>query len=237
MSKFKEIYHSFLRVIFKDVPTSLYRLVLSVLIVYSVLPFFFYPQLDFYRVYYILSIIVINIIALCAILYCIVRLCLDRYYKNIQTKKLNVSHVAIILIRYNILFKSLFYPLMKLKYFFNILNKNSIPYTVYLVKSKEEFIDIINNKQVKSVFVFSHGQRHGIKFGNEIWHYCNLPKVKHIQFVGQFHCNHYSGKTLYEHLGCNGVMTQGVTLYQDINKYILSEEYVSVLKKLFKIKY
>ena len=236
MSKIREKYLNFLRSFFKDVPTSLYKLLLFVLIVYAVLPLFFYPRLDFYRFYYIISYVTLGIIAFFAIIYYPIRWYVERFYNNIQTKKLNTSHLAIILIKYNILFKSLFYILMNLKYLFVLLTKNNIPYTVYVVKTKEEFTDIIKDKQVKSVFVFSHGQRHGVKFGNEIWHYCNLPKVKHIQFVGQFHCNHYTGKSLYEHLECDGVMTKGVTLYHDINKYIASEEYVPILKDIFKIK-
>lgn len=236
MGKIREKYRAFLRSFFKDVPTSLYWLLLFVLIIYSVLPLFFYPRLDFYRFYYILSYVVLIIIAFFAIIYYPISWYVEKYYKNIQTKKLSTPHLAIILIKYNILFKSLFYVLMNLKYLFTILTKNRIPYVVYVVKNKEEFTNIINDTKVKSLFVFSHGQRHGVKFGNEVWHYCNLPKVKHIQFVGQFHCNHYSGKTLYEHLECEGTMTKGVTIYQDIDDYISSEKYLPILKKIFKVR-
>jgi len=127
--------------------------------------------------------------------------------------------------------------LINLFKFLDKLRENKIPFSVYVVSNKDEFMSVINNRKVKVLFVFGHGQKHGVKFGNELWHYCNIPKVSHIKFVTQFHCNHYTGKSLHEHLRCKGTLiTQDVTIYQDINKYIDSEKYLSNLKKILRVK-
>jgi len=240
MGKIKEIYYSFLRAFFADVPTSLYKLLLFGLIVYSVLPVFFYNNTVFYRVYYYLSYLTISILVICAITYFPLKSYLKKYYLRIQTKKLKTEHLAIIIVRYNIIYKTLFYLLTHFKKLFAILNQNHIPYVVYVINTNEEFINILKNRNVKAIFVFGHGRRHGLKFGNEVWSYNNLsvlaPKLKHIIYVGQFHCNHESGKSLYEQLDCDGTLTEGVTLCYDINDYIDSRKYISILKGIFGVK-
>jgi hypothetical protein len=104
---------------------------------------------------------------------------------------------------------------------------------VYVIDKKKELINIVHDKNVKALFIFGHGRRNGLKFGDELWSYYNMPKARNIEYVGQFHCNHESGKTLYEHLGCRGMHIEGVTLSYDINNYIDSKKYVSVLKSIF----
>jgi len=151
----------------------------------------------------------------------------------VQTAKLKTKHLAIIMVRYNIIYKTMFYLLTNFKKFFEVLNQNDIPYVVYVIDKKEDFTAIVKNKDVKALFIFGHGRKHGLKFGNEVWPYYNIPKVKNIEYVGQFHCNHESGKSLYEHLGCKGVLIDGVTLSYDINEYIDSKKYVPILKAIF----
>ena len=233
MSKIKELYFSILRAFFADVPVSLYKLLLFGLIVYSVLPVFFYPNNKFYEVYYYLSYITISILLICAITYFPLKSYLKKYYIRVQTAKLKTKHLAIIMVRYNIIYKTMFYLLTNFKKFFEVLNQNDIPYVVYVIDKKEDFTAIVKNKDVKALFIFGHGRKHGLKFGNEVWPYYNIPKVKNIEYVGQFHCNHESGKSLYEHLGCKGVLIDGVTLSYDINEYIDSKKYVPILKAIF----
>lgn len=233
MVKIRERYYAFLRAFFKDVPKSLYILFLSLFILYAVLPLFFHNYYSFYWFYHNISYVVLSIVIGVLISYYPLRTYFEHYYRKIRTKKLSTSHLAIVMIKYNILFKSAFYILIHFKKFFSILKDNSIPYVVYVVDDKDELIDIVQNKNVKAVYIFGHGQRHGVKFGNEVWHYCNMPKASHIEFVGQFHCNHYTGKSLYDHLECDGRMVDGVTLCYDVNDYIESREYLQHLKKLF----
>jgi hypothetical protein len=245
MRRIKDLYRSLLRVFFADVPVSLYRLLLFGLVTYSIFPIFFYPDMLFYKIYYYISYLTISILLICAILYFPMKAYIRTYYTNIQTKdirtkniqakrdnKKNTKHLAIILVRYKIIYKTLFYLLTNFKKFFMILNQNHIPYNVYVIDTKEDFIKIITDKNVRALFIFGHGRRHGLKIGNEIWPYYNVPQAKNITYVGQFHCNHESGKSLYEHLGCDGVLIKGVTLSYDINEYIDSKKYISILKKI-----
>jgi len=236
MRKIKELYYSLLRAFFADVPVSLYRLLLLGLIVYSILPFFFYPNEIFYRTYYYLSYLTLGILIICIITYIPIRIYLKNYYLNIQTKKMGAKHLAIVLVRYNVIYKTFFYVLTHFRKFFSILSQNNIPYVVYVIDAKDELIRIVENKNVKALFIFGHGRRHGVKFGNEVWSYYHMPKVKHILYAGQFHCNHESGKSLYEHLDCNGTLIDGVTLSYDINDYFESKEYIPIFRKIFSIR-
>jgi hypothetical protein len=231
-----EMYHKFLRTFFKDVPKSLYIVFLCLFTIYSITPIFFYPNMDFYRIYYINSKILLWAVAIVTIIYIPLKLRINYFYKTVKTIPLKKKHLAIIIVKYDIFFKSMFYMLINTEIFLRRIRKENIPYTVYVVKDKDEFLSVITNKNVKAVFVFGHGQKHGLKFGNELWHYCNIPKMPHIRFVIQFHCNHYTGKSLHEHLGCSGnLVAEDVTIYQDINKFIDSEHYLPQLRDLLKI--
>jgi hypothetical protein len=235
--KIQEKYHVFLRTIFKDIPKSLYLFFFTLFLLYAILPLFFYPNPSFYKLYYTNSKILLWIWIVSTAIYIPLNLRISKFYSEIPTPQLEKTHLAIIIVKYDIFFKSMFYMLINVKKFLNRLRKNNVPFSVYLVNNKDEFMKVINNPKVRVVFVLGHGQKHGIKFGNELWHYCNIPKVSHIKYVAQFHCNHYTGKSLHEHLECKGsLLTEDVTIYQDINKFIDSEKYLSNLKKLLKVK-
>jgi hypothetical protein len=237
LRKIREKYHNFLRVFFKDTPKSLYILFLCLFMIYAIMPLFFYPNINFYKIYYIGSKVLLWIIIILTLVYLPLKLSIRNFYREIRTPALNKNHLAIIIIKYNIFVKSMFYMLLNIKKFLGKLRKSNVPFSVYVVNNKDEFMNVINNTKVKVLFVFGHGQKHGVKFGNELWHYCDIPKVSHIKFVTQFHCNHYTGKSLHEHLGCKGNMiTEDVTIYHDINKFIDSEAYLSSLKKLLRVK-
>jgi len=124
---------------------------------------------------------VLGILIICALAYFPLKTYLRNYYIKIQTKSSkgkNRKHLAIILVRYNIIYKTFFYVLIHFKKFFTILNQNKISYVVYVIDTKEEFIDIVKDKNVKALFIFGHGRKHGLKFGNELWPYYNIPKSR-----------------------------------------------------------
>lgn len=83
----------------------------------------------------------------------------------------------------------------------NYLVKNKKPYKVYDYVTRQNLKKIIGDKNVKSIVLFGHGQRHGIRIGrNEMFYYCELnnPSKKHL--VAQFHCNHFKGKGLADYM-------------------------------------
>ena len=146
MNKIKELYYSFLRLFFSDVPTSLYRLLLFGLVVYSILPLFFYPSIAFYKVYYYMACFVMGILLICAVTYFPIKACLRNYYIKIQIKQStdkNKKHLAIVLVRYNIIYKTFFYVLTHFKKFFAILTENHIPYVVYVINTTDELTHLV----------------------------------------------------------------------------------------------
>ena len=56
------------------------------------------------------------------------------------------------------------------------------------------------DNHVKSIFLFGHGERHGIKIGkDEMIYYCEFLKTPKRNLIAQFHCNHLKGKSLADY--------------------------------------
>ncbi|MBU0963067.1 MAG: hypothetical protein KKD48_04150 [Nanoarchaeota archaeon] len=80
------------------------------------------------------------------------------------------------------------------------LKKNNKSYVVYNRVNSDQLKNIINDKRVYSILLFGHGERHGLKVGkNEIVYYCEFKNHPKKHLIAQFHCNHYSGKSLSEY--------------------------------------
>lgn len=77
-------------------------------------------------------------------------------------------------------------------------NKN---YKVYNKVTSSELKKIIMDKNISSLLIFGHGDKHGIQVGkDEMLFYCDLPKnVPYRHLFAQFHCNHFKGKGLTEY--------------------------------------
>ena len=214
-------------------------ILLIILLLYALSPLFFHSEVKFYRVYDDIAWIFIGILSLVIIVYFPVKLYIKHFYNKIlllSRKKLSGEHLAIIIVKYDSFYKSLYYVLMHFNKLFNTLDANKVPFVVYLINNEKEFVKVVQDKDVKAMYIFSHGQKHAIRFGKKMFHYCNIPKVSHIKFVGQFHCNRYGGMPLKEHLDCEGLVTDDWTIYQEINDFIDSGKYLVKLKKLFSIK-
>jgi len=77
------------------------------------------------------------------------------------------------------------------------LKQTNKSYVVYDKITSSKLKKVINDKRVKSIFLFGHGERHGIKVGrNETVYYCEFPNPPKKYLIAQFHCNHLSGKCL-----------------------------------------
>ena len=80
------------------------------------------------------------------------------------------------------------------------LKKKDRPYRVYNNATSNNIRNIINDKNVKSILLFGHGERHGIKVGrNEVLYYYEFPNHPKKHLIAQFHCNHFNGKSLAEY--------------------------------------
>lgn len=83
----------------------------------------------------------------------------------------------------------------------------------YLVKMRKNFSfyptatiqdvhKIMENREVKEVYFFGHGDSHVFQLGtDEILYYCDFNKEKHgKEFVHQFHCGTLDGKSLVDYV-------------------------------------
>ena len=79
------------------------------------------------------------------------------------------------------------------------------PYSIYYEASIETIDEIMADKNIKTVFFFGHGRRHGfaIDKGNVV-DYCRYDDPKYTKdYVYQIHCNHGKGKSLVEYVVSN----------------------------------
>lgn len=80
------------------------------------------------------------------------------------------------------------------------LNKKEKNYRVYNKITSRKLKKVISDKNVESIFLFGHGNRHGVKVNmDETVYYCEFPEAPKRKIVGQFHCNHLKGKCLAEY--------------------------------------
>lgn len=119
--------------------------------------------------------------------------------KNLKQGDIN-HHIAIVLANNyfpeNIFGFGLHNEVRLIKY----LKKNNKSYVIYNKVTSNQLRKIINDKRVNSIFLFGHGERHGIKVGrNEAVYYCEFPNHPKKHLIAQFHCNHLKGRALSEY--------------------------------------
>ena len=80
------------------------------------------------------------------------------------------------------------------------LKENNKSYIVYDKVTSSKLKKIIRDSHVKSIFLFGHGQRHGVKVGkDEMVYYCEFLSHPKKHLIAQFHCNHLKGKSLADY--------------------------------------
>lgn len=68
------------------------------------------------------------------------------------------------------------------------LQRMSLSYFITTVTTKSRFSRIVADDTVQYLFVFGHGKRYGLYFGESFLNYADLKGTKK-KFVGQYHCN------------------------------------------------
>lgn len=110
------------------------------------------------------------------------------------------------------------------KYFIS----NSIKFKIFDCYNSECFYKSIKESKAQNLWVFGHGDRHGISFGKGKGEYCPFCKIggtSRRTFIAQLHCCNQTGKTLWEYLSDKpGIFSEGFrnTLQnrEDIAKWI-----------------
>jgi hypothetical protein len=83
------------------------------------------------------------------------------------------------------------------------------PFQIYICKDPKSFEIALKNPNTKYLWIFGHGDRHGVDFGNRVYYpYCRLSKVSKNEdmkkvFIAQLHCSSGEGKPLWEYLSEN----------------------------------
>lgn len=121
--------------------------------------------------------------------------------KNPELSIKNRKYVAIVL-------ANDYYPWRFVTYSFRIdkiiryLKKKNKPYKVFTRITPNKLKEITEDKMVKGIILFGHGQKHGIKLSKKkVFYYCEAGKSPKKEFVMQFHCNHYGGTSLVDYIG------------------------------------
>lgn len=78
-------------------------------------------------------------------------------------------------------------------------SEHPISYKVFKITSKEQFYPIWENEDFMYFWIFGHGIYHGVKIGKDFLFYCELKQTIPREFIGQYHCNEYSGKSLIDY--------------------------------------
>jgi hypothetical protein len=115
----------------------------------------------------------------------------------------------------------------------NYFVKNPItPFQIYVCKDPKSFETAIKNPNTKFLWIFGHGDRHCVDFGNRIYFpYCRLSgalqKNKDLKkdFIAQLHCSSGDGLPIWKYLSDNEGIYSGKDRYplqnrEDIMKWI-----------------
>lgn len=93
-----------------------------------------------------------------------------------------------------------------IKYF----KTNEMSYKVYKEVTGKDFKEIVKNQKVKSLYIFGHGCKHGIKFErSDFIYYCELQDAPKKDFIAQLHCNHGGGFSLADYLAKESYVIDG----------------------------
>lgn len=106
--------------------------------------------------------------------------------------------------------------------------QSSIKFKIYNCHNPQDFYESIKLSKAPNLWIFGHGTRHRISFGNETEDkcpFCKIAETDRRSFIAQFHCCNGTGKTLWEYLSDKpGIFSEGfrdsLQNRDDIEKWI-----------------
>ncbi len=108
------------------------------------------------------------------------------------------DHHGIVLIKYSTKSKKTDYAVIPL--FVNGFY-GKIPYKIYLIENKSDFLKAYYDNKVRYLWILGHGDRGGFCYGrckDQYVKYSDRLPQKAKKFIAQLHCNHGEGQTLAE---------------------------------------
>lgn len=93
------------------------------------------------------------------------------------------------------------------------LVKKNVKFKIYNCLDPDFFIEAIKKSKAQSLWIFAHGDRHGIDFGGNGGYvpFCKLAGTHQRKFIAQLHCSHLTGETMWEYLSNKpGIFYEGM---------------------------
>ena len=87
-------------------------------------------------------------------------------------------------------------------------------FKIYNCFNPDFFVKAIKKSGAQYLWIFAHGDRHGIDFGGKGGYvpFCKLAGTHQRKFIAQLHCSHLTGKTMWEYLSnTSGIFCEGST--------------------------
>jgi hypothetical protein len=114
---------------------------------------------------------------------------------NHKKKNLKTNHAGIIVILWDNFNKDLLTYTGGIDLLVDYFdNKKKELFDIYICKTKEDAIDVIEKIEVNRIWIFGHGWMGGLYFGNfdnklEYSYFKSLKEEQKKDFIGQLHCN------------------------------------------------
>jgi hypothetical protein len=103
---------------------------------------------------------------------------------------------------------------------------NNVHYKVYCCENSKDFFDVVNNPNVKNLWIFGHGSRELLRCSDKKCEYEKLvriliPEALNKDYVYQFTCNNSDEKSLADYLSNgNGFANYKINNVYEIKKWI-----------------
>ncbi|MEN6396073.1 MAG: hypothetical protein ABFC78_06280 [Methanoregula sp.] len=192
--------------IIKSIAVTLILLIGSLLLVWI-----FFPVIKFAFLFLIMSVLTLVLLSIPAIL---TLWYFQGWVASLFKSNdfLNDQHIGVIIIIYKkrYFWKWFYVYLSGIELLTKGLIKRQKKFAIYRCSSPIEFKNIVNQPQTIELWIFSHGKRDRISFGNNILEYQELQNAPKKNRVVQLHCNHGGGKSLADYL-CYDIRSSFVT--------------------------
>jgi hypothetical protein len=122
----------------------------------------------------------------------------EELYRKYGDYHADEDHHGIVLIQYSTKLKKPDFDVIPL--FVNGFY-GRIPYKIYPIKKKKDFLKVYYNNDVRYLWILGHGDRGGFcydKCKDQYVKYSDRLPQKAKKFIAQLHCNHDKGQTLAE---------------------------------------
>ena len=132
-------------------------------------------------------------------------------------KPIEESHIALIFIsnsskNYGDICYDEFSP------FIEHYNKTKVAYHLYFCSFSEDFIKLVQSKNIYGLHIYGHGRIDSVRFEDGILQYRELKHTEPKEFVAQWHCNHGDGVSLGELIGKEYFVPYGMIFFIYNNK-------------------